>query len=105
MIAQLRFAASVAFGVSFDLRSLERLVDAVIETRREFGSIAPDGADLLESARLDGATCRDLQLRRFQQQATRAARETAYYGDLFDRLRVDPRTLTSNDVARIPTTD
>ena len=101
MLSQLRLAASVAFGVSFDIRSLERLVDALRSTRREFGTI---GADPLLAAQLDDETRRDLQLRRFRAQASRAARETAYYGPLFDRLDMIPSRLSASDVVRVPPT-
>lgn len=104
MLAQLRFAASVAFGISFDLRSLEHLVDALVETRREFGTIAPDGAELLEAVRLDDATRRDLQLRRFRQQATRAARETTYYREIFGQFQLDPSRLDPEEIQRVPIT-
>jgi len=93
LVAQLRFAASIALGVDFDVRSLERLVDAVGATRREFGGLGVGGAVPLEGPGLDDATRRELQLRRFRTQAARAARETAYYGALFDRLGTAPGRL------------
>ena len=42
--AELRFAASVVFSVPFSLRALDRLVEGVLETQREFGSIGTDRA-------------------------------------------------------------
>jgi phenylacetate-CoA ligase len=104
MFAQLRFAASVAFGVRFDNRALDRLVDALIQTRREFGSIGADGAELLGGAQLDDETRRDLQLRRFRTQASRAASDTPYYRALFESLGMMPGRLTSEEIARIPLT-
>ena len=104
MLAQLRFAASVAFGVSFNIRSLERLVDAIIETRREFGAIGADGADLLRTAEFDDEARREVHLRRFRTQASRAARETACYGACFDRLGLDPSRLSMDDLGHLPLT-
>jgi len=106
-LAQLRLAASVGFGTPFALWSLDRLVDALLATRREFGAGAGGGAaetELLTGPALDEATRRDLQLRRFRQQATRGARETAYYGRRFAGLGLDPGRLTYADVARLPPT-
>src|SRR6478672_7678364 len=43
--AQLRYTASVVFGLPFSARSLDRLVDALLATHHEFGAVAPDGAE------------------------------------------------------------
>src|SRR5438552_4045010 len=50
--AQLRFAASVVFGVPFSARSLDRIVDGLIATQREFGAIGSAGAELLGVVRV-----------------------------------------------------
>src|SRR5215211_8940096 len=92
--AQIRFAASLAFGLPFSARSLDRIVDGLLATRREFGTIDAEGAELLSGPTLDEATRRDVQLRRFRSQAARAARETAFYGDLFARIGLEPTRLT-----------
>src|SRR5437762_2957146 len=54
--AQLRFVASVAFGLPFSARSLDRLVDGLLATRREFGAIGVEGAELLGGPALDEET-------------------------------------------------
>jgi len=104
VVPQLRFAASMMTGRPFDLNALDRIIDAMLETRREFGAIGPDGAELIGGPTLDESTRRDMQLRRFRTQARRGARETAYYGRLFEQLDLDPSRLTHDDIARIPTT-
>ena len=58
----------------------------------------------MTGAALDDATRREMQLRRFRQQAVRGARETAYYGRLFAELGLDPARLTPADLARLPLT-
>jgi phenylacetate-CoA ligase len=103
-LAQLRLAASVAFGVPFAPWSLDRLVDALLATRREFGAVSSGGADLVTGVPLDDETRRELQLRRFRQQAVRGARETAYYGAVFAGVGRDPGRLTYEDLARLPLT-
>jgi phenylacetate-CoA ligase len=104
-IAQLRFAASIALGIPFSTWALDRLVEAVRETRREFGPLGADaGAEVLGGPVLDEATRRDLQLRRFRAQARRAARETPYYARLFARLGLDPARLGYADIRHVPPT-
>lgn len=103
-LAQLRFAASLIFGISFGRWSLDHLVDAVADTRREFGAIDAAGGEGISGPALDEATRQDLQLRRFRTQAGRAARETEYYADVFDRLGLDPTRLRYEDISRIPVT-
>jgi phenylacetate-coenzyme A ligase PaaK-like adenylate-forming protein len=103
-LAQLRLAASVAFGVPFAPWSLDRLVDALLATRREFGAVSSEGADLVTGVTLDDTTRRELQLHRFRQQAVRGARETAYYGRRFAGLGLDPGRLTFAEITRLPLT-
>src|SRR5215216_4192984 len=93
LAAQLRYTASVVFGLPFSARSLDRLVDALVATHREFGAVAPEGAELLGGPALDEETRREIQLRRFRTQAGRAARETPYYGRLFEQLGLNPSRL------------
>jgi phenylacetate-CoA ligase len=102
--AQLRYTASVVFGLPFSARSLDRLVDALLATQREFGQIAREGAELLGGPELDEETRREMQLRRFRTQAACAARETAYYRQLFEQLGLDPARLRYEDIQRIPLT-
>jgi phenylacetate-coenzyme A ligase PaaK-like adenylate-forming protein len=102
--AQLRFATSLVFGIPFDLRSLDRLVDSLLATQREFGSIGADATELLGGPALDDETRREVQLRRFRTQAKRAACETVYYHRLFEELGLDPAHLSYNDIRRIPVT-
>src|SRR5438045_295195 len=44
--AQLRFAASIVFGVPFSARSLDRIVDGLIATQRAFGAIGSEEYEL-----------------------------------------------------------
>src|SRR5438093_13310864 len=59
-LAQLRFTASLVFGWPFDLRALDRLVDAMQDTQREFGAVGPDAGDLLGGPTLDDDTRREV---------------------------------------------
>lgn len=102
--AQLRFAASLVLGMPFSARSLDRLIDGLLAANHEFGAIGSSGADLLAGPALDEETRRAMQARRFRSQAVRAARETPYYGGLFERLGIDPARLREEDIQRIPPT-
>lgn len=101
---QLRFAASIVFGLPFEVRSLERLVEAIRATRREFGAIGAGGGELVGGPALDDESRRTMQLRRFRGQAKRAARETPFYGPIFRDLDLDPGRLEWDDLAQIPLT-
>ena len=104
-VAQLRFAASVGLGRPFARWSLDHLIDAIKETRREFGAIdVEDGGSQLGGPVLDEETRRELHLRRFRTQAVRAAQETSYYARLFERLALEPDRLRFEDIAQLPTT-
>jgi phenylacetate-CoA ligase len=103
-LAQLRFAASLIFGARLSPWALDQIIDAMLETRREFGGLGADQADIVSGPELDEETRQDIQLRRFRAQAARAARETVYYAPVFDRLGLDPRRMQVEDIARIPRT-
>lgn len=103
-IAQLRHAASLVFGLPLSRWSLDTLVDGLLAARRELGAIEAGGAELLAPPALDAETRRDLQLRRFREQALRGARETAHYARLFAQIGLDPARLRYEDIARIPLT-
>ena len=103
-LAQLRFAASVVLGLPFAAWSHERLIDAMRETQREFGAIGSEGAELLGGPVLDEEMRREVHLRRFRTQAAHGARETAYYGRLFQRLDLDPARLRYEDIQCVPVT-
>jgi phenylacetate-coenzyme A ligase PaaK-like adenylate-forming protein len=102
--AQLRLAVSLALGLPFSQRSLQRIIDGLQATRREFGAIERSGADLIQGPTLDPDALAEVHLRRFRSQARRAARETVYYGELFARLALDPARLRWEELGRIPFT-
>ncbi len=103
-LAQLRLAASLALGLPFSQRSLNRIIDSLQATRREFGGVDRTGAALVQGPTLDEATLREVHLRRFRAQARRAAGETVYYGELFGRLGIDPSRLRWEELGQIPPT-
>src|SRR5215211_1554859 len=103
-VAQLRFAASVGLGRPFAQWSLDHLIDAMRETKREFGAIdVEDGGSQLGGPVLDEETRRELHLRRFRTQAVRAAQETSYYAHLFERHALQLDRLHFEDIVRLPT--
>lgn len=92
--SELSFAASRTFGTPFDLDALEELLDAMLRGETK----------LLPRPKLDEESRRAVDLRRFRLQAERAATQTAYYGDLFGRLGVDPTRLTWGEISELPLT-
>jgi phenylacetate-coenzyme A ligase PaaK-like adenylate-forming protein len=103
-IAQLRFGASMALGIPFSPRSLERIVTTMHATKHEFGAIGADADELLSGPTLDDDTRREVQLRRFRKQAMRAARETVYYRAVVEEAGIDLATMRYEDIARFPLT-
>ena len=102
--ANLRFGTSMMLGRPFHRRSLDRILEAVRATHEELGGIGTDAGDLLGGPTLDEATRKVVQGRRFRAQAIRAAQETAYYRELFERIGVDPKRIRYDDIARLPLT-
>jgi phenylacetate-CoA ligase len=103
-LANLRFGASMVLGRPFHRRSLERILEAVRATHEEMGAVGADADELLGGPTLDEATQQAMQGRRFRAQAVRAARETSYYREVFEREGLDPRTLQYDDIASVPIT-
>lgn len=102
--SQLRFALSLVLGTRFSTRSLDRLVAALRETRREFGASALQKDPLLDGPELTDETRQQVQWQRFRTQARRAARETEYYRTLFQQLGLKPERLRPTDLLQIPLT-
>lgn len=103
-LAQLRFGASMALGIPFSPRALERIVTAMQDTRHEFGAVGADADALISGPTLDETTRREVQVRRFRKQAIRAARETDYYRAVVEQAGIDLATLRYEDLARFPVT-
>ena len=55
-IAQLRFAASLALGIPFSPRSLDRIIDALLATHDEFGTLDTAAADRTVAELLAGGS-------------------------------------------------
>src|SRR5579859_1667679 len=102
--SQLRFALSLVLGTRFSTRSLDRLVAALRETKREFGASALQKDPLLDGPELTDETRQQVQWQRFRTQARRAARETEYYRSLFQQLGLEPKRLRPTDLSQIPLT-
>ena len=103
-LAQLQFGGSLLFARPFNLRALDRLVEGLLATRREFGALERPAAEMVNGPALDANSRREMQIRRFRDQAKRAAHGTAFYAELFRRHGLDPQRLDWADVARIPPT-
>lgn len=103
-VAQIRVALSIATGRRLNIRALDRLLDGMLATSREFGMIGPEGAQALGGPPLDDEVRQKVALRRFRTVAARAAEGTRYYRRLFGEHAIDPATMGWNDVRRLPVT-
>jgi phenylacetate-coenzyme A ligase PaaK-like adenylate-forming protein len=83
---------------------VDRLIAAALATQHEFGRVDASAAELIDPPRLDAATLRAVQHRRFRSQAQRACRQTAYYSTLFGQLGIQPARLEYEAIAQLPVT-
>jgi phenylacetate-CoA ligase len=104
VLAQLQFGGSLLLARPFNLQALDRLVEGLLATRREFGALEPQAAELVNGPALDAEGRREMQLRRLRSQAKCAVQGTTFYAELFRRHGLDPQRLDWNDVARLPPT-
>ena len=103
-IAQLRYALTVGFGKRFSLNSLDRLINSLQETLKEFGQIDFSRDNLLAGPVLDEETRRQMQLSRFRKQAILAASNTEFYKNIFCEFGIPTTGFTFEDIARLPLT-
>ncbi|HZD73942.1 MAG TPA: AMP-binding protein [Actinomycetota bacterium] len=103
-LASLRLGSSMMFGWRLSRWSLDTMVEAMRQTYLERGRLGDDSGELVSGPALDDDLRRRVQGRRFRRQAVRAARETAYYGRLFERAGIDPAGLGYDDIPRVPLT-
>lgn len=104
VVAQLRFAYSLTTGRPFHIPSLERLLRATLDTRREFGFLGQDAHEFLNGPPLDIEAIRDVQLRRLRTLLRWALEETSYYPEVLAGLALDPRRLTWEQWPSVPLT-
>jgi len=75
-----------------------------LATSLEFGTIGPEGGQALGGPPLDDDVRQKVALRRFRSVAKRAAERTRYYSRLFAEQKLDPATMSWDDVHRLPVT-
>lgn len=87
-ILQLRLTTSQVFGKQLDIKALEGLINIAVETYHEFGDFGEEGG--LEPSQMDSNTQKSINFSRFKKLAEIAGKETTYYRDLFQSLKIDP---------------
>jgi phenylacetate-coenzyme A ligase PaaK-like adenylate-forming protein len=80
------------------------MVEAARASVREFGTGSATSAELAGAAAMDQKTRRSIAERGFREQAMRAARETRYYAELFEKLGRDPSQLGFDEITELPVT-
>jgi phenylacetate-coenzyme A ligase PaaK-like adenylate-forming protein len=104
-VHQLRIAAMLARGAPVPPGSVEHLVHAMVEARREFGPLPSAIATDATTPRLSDEDTARIQLQRFREAACAAARETVFYRSLFPQCGLDPHRLaTLSDIDGVPLT-
>jgi phenylacetate-coenzyme A ligase PaaK-like adenylate-forming protein len=102
--AEASMTASNVLGMPFNQEALDCILQALVDARGGNGVIKPDGSDLLQGLKLDPLTRKTVSLRRLRMATAKAASETPYYGELFNRLGLDAAHLTWEDYPKIPLT-
>ncbi|MCO6007356.1 AMP-binding protein [Actinoallomurus purpureus] len=101
-LRQLGFAWSMLSGRGFRVRDAMALADDVRATIEEFGSAGDGAGDMLSAP--DPEVQDGLTRRRLRRTVRNAARHTPYYRHLFERIGVDPASVTPDTIASIPPT-
>jgi phenylacetate-coenzyme A ligase PaaK-like adenylate-forming protein len=83
---------------------LERVVTGLQASVREFGPVDDDTIASLEAPLHTPDERRQIQLTRFRRLARRAAEQVPHYQQLFERSGLDPRRITWQQLALLPTT-
>jgi phenylacetate-CoA ligase len=102
--SQLRFAASLVFGIRFNISSLQRLIHTIKETEKEFGRNQNEKINLVDTMMLDAESIKDIQLRKFKKAVTFALKETHYYQNCWSSPILQVGKLTAEDVIKLPLT-
>jgi phenylacetate-coenzyme A ligase PaaK-like adenylate-forming protein len=105
-IRQLRMALSMVNGRRLDTRNLQRLIDDLIATLAEFGTIG-DGMDeqqLLGGPLADPAARRDFAQRGLRRTARRLAVQSPFYARRFTAANLDPGKLDLDGLRTLPVT-
>ncbi len=102
--AEMSVTASNTFGIPFNQEALDVILQALIDARDGKGDVKPDGSDIVMDAKLNPASRKDVDLRRLRMVCTKAARQTAYYGKVFNEIGLNPELMGWDDFSKIPLT-
>lgn len=102
---QLRYGMAMAFGRRIDVGNIHRLVDDLLDTRAEFGTLGRDQIQEMLGTPLDPEARRLMDTRRWRNAVHQAYRGTDYYRRAIDGLGMTPDELTlerSRELAPTP---
>ncbi len=102
-VALARFTYSIGSGAPFSTRSLERVVDGILDNLREFGPVDSDVREALEQPLWEVDEQREIQLTRLRKLALRAQKVTEHYAAALPPPD-DLQSLTWDGVADLPLT-
>jgi phenylacetate-coenzyme A ligase PaaK-like adenylate-forming protein len=101
---QLRYGLAMATGREIRVSDVRGLVDDLLATRREFGSVAQDQLREMLGLSLDAETRHDMDARRWRIAVRNAYEHTSYYRDALESLGLDPGSLTLDRRDELPPT-
>lgn len=103
-IRQFRMAVSMVWGRPINPRNVERLIEDVLSTLREFGAPGDDVQQLLDGPFTNPTTRAEFQSRAIQVTARRLASKSPYYQQLFAAHDISPDKLTVDEMPKVPVT-
>ncbi|MFB6940419.1 phenylacetate--CoA ligase family protein [Streptomyces sp. NPDC056237] len=104
-LSQLRYGLAILRNRRIRPQDLERIARDLVTTLAEFGEPGADSALLPgQAGAIDPAVRRTVTERSLRATARAAARHTPYYRRAFDRLGLDPVTLTPETWDQVPVT-
>ncbi len=101
---QLRYGMAMAMGRDIRVTNVRKLVDDLLATRAEFGSLGQDQIQEMLGAPLDPEARRAMDTRRWRNAVRRAYDSTAYYRQAIDGLGLSPDELTLERSAELAPT-
>lgn len=103
-LRQLRYGIAMATGRTISVANVGRLVNDLLATRAEFGTLGEDQVQELLGAPLDPEARRAMDARRWRLAVRQAYDGTAYYRRALDRLGLNPDQLTLDRSAELTPT-
>src|SRR5262245_50309005 len=104
-VRQARFGLCTVLGRPVKVETVEGLVRDALATLVEFGAPGDDVAAILDGPYADPSLAAELRTKALRRTARRLDARSAFYRKRFAKAGVDPRRLTTEELAAVPVTD